>query len=113
MMGKEQYTVIDMSYTQVEEFGTGIFYNGAGINHIKFPKCTKKLNSNGSFTFFSAVGLADTTIDFSLCEQIPVINGTDLGFMGNGYKIIVPEALYDQWIEADVWKKYAGKIVKG
>ena len=49
-------------------------------------------------------------IDMRNNTQVPVINGTSSKVSNT--KIIVPDALYDNWIAATWWKSHASQIIK-
>ena len=50
--------------------------------------------------------------DFSLCSAVPVLSASN-GIQEEDISvIIVPDALYDEWIAATNWVAYASKIKK-
>ena len=51
--------------------------------------------------------------DFSECSAVPVLSSSN-GIQEKDYisAIIVPDALYDEWIAATNWAAYASKIKK-
>lgn len=52
-------------------------------------------------------------VDFRRVDHvIPAENGNVLRWITTNYKIIVPDALYDEWIVAEHWEKKASHIVK-
>jgi hypothetical protein len=52
-------------------------------------------------------------LDFSKCVAIPTIGSGVFGNLNNEKcKIVVPDALYDDWIVATNWSNYASKIIK-
>ena len=52
--------------------------------------------------------------DFSYHTKIPTLQDATYAFSGisSDWKIIVPDALYDTWIAATNWSKYASYIIK-
>ena len=51
--------------------------------------------------------------DFSECSAIPVLSASNgIASKDDIYIIIVPDALYDEWIAATNWVAYASKIKK-
>ena len=67
--------------------------------------------TNVSATFS---GASDIRIyDFSNCTSIPPLTtSTSLGTMHSDGKIIVPDALYEDWKATNYWSSYASYIVK-
>lgn len=53
-----------------------------------------------------------TYYDFSTHESIPVIGSSVFLSIPSTCKIIVPDALYDEWIAATNWSTYASYIIK-
>ena len=52
-------------------------------------------------------------LDLRKCTKIPLLDNTNaLGSINNYFKIVVPDALYDEWIVATNWATYASRIVK-
>ena len=66
-------------------------------------------NMNGAFRRNTSL----ETIDFSEATSVPQIQSTDT-FDGctSDFKIIVPDALYDNWKSATYWSSYASHIVR-
>lgn len=63
--------------------------------------------SVGSKAFNSDVGLR--TIDFTQCTSIPPLGNVDaFATMPSNKQIIVPDALYDDWLSASVWSNVTG-----
>lgn len=89
----------------VESIGKNAFY-GSGISHLYIPPSVLSI---GSYAFDST-GLRN--MDFSLHTSVPTLGGNALPYYGNMDKIIVPDALYDEWIATSGWTGYASIIVK-
>lgn len=51
-------------------------------------------------------------ISFSACTVVPTLSGKNISSYPNDMKIIVPDALYDEWIVATNWSDYAKYIIK-
>lgn len=69
------------------------------------------ISSIGSRAFYSCrcVGF----YDFSSSSSIPTLSNTNaFYYMPSNCKIIVPDALYDEWIAATNWSSYASYIIK-
>jgi hypothetical protein len=51
--------------------------------------------------------------DFSALEAVPTLSTTNaFANIPSDCKIIVPDALYDEWIAATNWSTYASYIIK-
>lgn len=50
--------------------------------------------------------------NFTRCTQIPTLASTNAFSSWVAFNIVVPDALYDEWIAATNWATYADKIVK-
>jgi hypothetical protein len=51
--------------------------------------------------------------NFSQCTSVPTLGGTSaFTSIPSDCKIVVPDALYDEWIAATNWSSYASNIVK-
>lgn len=71
---------------------------------------SKKLTSIASAAFQSTRQIL--YFDFSKCEQIPTLASSDVFNSTNDLaKILVPSALYNDWIVATNWSNYASRIV--
>ena len=69
------------------------------------------VTSIGNYAFYSIVSAA--YIDFSTCDTIPALTSSaSIGNLNAGTVIIVPDALYDQWIVATNWATHKDRIVK-
>jgi hypothetical protein len=69
------------------------------------------ISSIGSRAFYNCrcVGF----YDFSSSSSIPTLSNTNAFYnMPSNCKIIVPDALYDEWIATTNWSSYASQIVK-
>lgn len=53
-------------------------------------------------------------VNFSAHTQIPTMTGlsSELNDFGPSSKIIVPDDLYEEWIESEHWKSYATRIIR-
>lgn len=52
-------------------------------------------------------------IDFSKAVNVPILSNVNAFDNTNStFKIVVPDALYDQWIVASNWSNFASQIVK-
>lgn len=77
--------------------GERLFYQ-AGLKSIKFNGTITKI---GSYAFHSCDLVL---IDFSNATAVPtIIDGTVFVGLEEGCRIIVPDALYDEWVAASMW----------
>ena len=75
------------------------------INKIVFPANLETIKNNA---FVSSVIVE---LDFRNCQTIPTLSGTSVFYnLGAGYKIVVPETLYAEWIAATNWTTYKTAI---
>ena len=51
-------------------------------------------------------------VDFSEATAIPIFGTGMFNDTNSTFQIVVPDALYDDWIGASNWSTYASKIVK-
>lgn len=77
------------------------------ITKVKFPKSITSIASS-SFQSCSGCGV----FDFSTHETIPTIQSNSFSSINANAKIIVPDALYNDWIAASNWSDLASRIVK-
>ena len=83
-------------------------FRGRGPERIVFPKSVTRIETNAFNT-----NLQTFIYDFRNHEVIPTLANTN-AFTGipATCKIVVPDALYDQWIVATNWATYKSRIVK-
>ncbi|MBO5018176.1 MAG: leucine-rich repeat domain-containing protein [Alistipes sp.] len=78
------------------------------LNHIKFPS---SINSIQGQAFFRCLGMQ--FYDFADAAAVPTMSSSDAFYdIPTDCKIIVPDALYDEWIVATNWATYASQIIK-
>lgn len=106
-------------------------FNGCAMSGVIIPEGVTALtfNSFASNPFLVEVHIASSCksigdgsfrncgnlmiVDFSSSTEVPVNAGTNTFYGTNAStKIVVPDALYDEWIAATNWSSYASKIVK-
>ena len=118
--------------SSVTSIGNNAFYQCSSLQSINIPEnvtsignsafsgCSSlykaKINSSakiGSYSYRFRGAYLTVFYDFSLCSAVPVLSAS------NGIQeeedisvIIVPDALYDEWIAATNWVAYASKIKK-
>lgn len=69
------------------------------------------VTSIGSSAFYNCASMA--FYDFSQCTSVPTLGGTSVfSSIPSDCKIVVPDALYDEWIAATNWSSHASRIVK-
>lgn len=91
----------------ITEIGGYAFWQCYRIHEFTFPKSLKSIAAN-AFYYCGAV-----KYDFTKAEDIPTLANTS-AFTGipATSKIIVPDALYDDWKAATNWSTYASQIIK-
>ena len=92
----------------VTSIGTEPFGSCYSLASIVIPQGVKSI---GKSSFHSCIGMA--FYDFSQATAVPTLSGTNaLSNIPSDCKIIVPDALYDEWIAATNWSTYANNIIK-
>ena len=83
------------------------FNNCRCLKEIVIPSKVAKI---GVYAFYHCYAIK---FDFSQCEQIPILENTNAfsSTLANK-KIVVPDALYEDWKAATNWSTYADYIVK-
>ena len=88
--------------------GSNVFNTCSSLTQIDIPKevMTIKAQIFGSCSSLKRVGFLEHT-------EVPVLENVN-AFTGNpaDMKIVVPDAIYDDWIAATNWSSFASKIVK-
>lgn len=90
----------------VKTIGTYTF-QGCAMTSIKIPKSVTNIN-NGAFYGCDAMAF----YDFSQCTSVPTLGTYVFSSIPSDCKIVVPDALYDEWKAATNWSAYASKMVK-
>ena len=91
----------------VVHIGAGVFQNCKFLNvAFTIPKAVQIIKSA---TFNNCISVP--YFDFSGHEAVPTLENINAFSYISG-KIVVPDALYDQWIVATNWSTYASRIVK-
>jgi hypothetical protein len=98
---------ITLSYT-METLDNGILREMRNLQYVEVPKGVKSI---GSYALYGLISCA--YVDFSQHEAIPSLAASNaISNSNTDMKIIVPDALYDEWIVATNWTTHASKIVK-
>jgi hypothetical protein len=98
-----RYIIIPQDVTSI----VGNAFYASGLCWAVLPKGLKSINS----VFSSCASLA--YLDFRAFDSIPSLSASDsLSGIASDCNIVVPDALYDEWIAATNWSLYASKIVK-
>ena len=92
----------------ITEISSLCFYLSYGLISLVFPKGIKTIGSN-SFAYCTIMAF----YDFSHLTAVPRLENTNaFTSIPSDCKIIVPDALYDEWIVATNWSTYASYIIK-
>ena len=92
----------------VTSFGAYAFNGCRSLASVVIPE---SVTSIGNSAFYSCYGMA--FYDFSALTAMPSLSATNaFQSIPSDCKIIVPDALYDEWIAATNWSTYASKIIK-
>lgn len=95
-------TRVDLSESKITTIPARAFYQvsaGAAV-------LPATLESIGNYGLYSI----ENSLDFSRCTMVPVIEAYSINSATVG-QILVPAALYDEWIAAANWSTMAAKIV--
>lgn len=93
--------------SQITSIGQAAFYQCELLKELTFPRTLVSIDANA----FYYAGI--TKYDFRALEAVPTLANINAFFAILSYtKIIVPDALYDEWIAATNWSTYASYIVK-
>lgn len=91
----------------VTEIRTYAFAYCMGLTRISVGKAVTEI---GDYVFNNCVSLQ--IVDCSNSTLVPNVGIVLFNDISNNFKVIVPDALYDDWIVAPGWSGYAGHIVK-
>ena len=92
----------------VTNIGSDVFSNCSSLASVVIPE---SVTSIGNSAFSNCYGMA--FYDFSALTAVPSLSATNaFQNIPSDCKIIVPDALYDEWIAATNWSTYASKIIK-
>jgi len=84
------------------------FYKCYSLASIIVPSSVKYIYAS---SFFSCAGLA--YIDFSKHTSVPYLEDSNVSYgLSSDCKIIVSDAMYEQWIAATNWSALSSKIIK-
>ena len=89
---------------QVTSIPRGLFSNCSGC---KTFKCETAITDIGKQTFYNCNAME--LYDFRNCTVVPTLADTSLGHK-DGCQIVVPDALYDEWIAATNWSSLTNVV---
>ena len=91
-----------------ESLGNSVLRDLRRLQCVTIPRSVKTIGTYGLYGLSSCA-----YIDFSHHTTIPSLEASSaIGSVNADTKIIVPDALYDEWIVATNWTTHAAKIVK-
>jgi hypothetical protein len=97
--------VLPPNLTSISERG---FYQNYGLVRVVIPKGVENIYADA---FYYAQNMK--IVDCSRCIQCPTLHSAKVFYgVPSDCKIIVPDALYDEWIAATNWSTYASYIIK-
>lgn len=85
---------------------SGLCYYCYGLKKVTLPKTITTVYANAFDTCSMLV-----IVDFSKCESVPSLSASSFMTASSRAQILVPSALYDEWINATNWSAVADKIV--
>lgn len=93
--------------TGVTRIGQNSFFPCANLTRISFSESVTNIDNDSFKNCYLLI-----CCDFTRCTTIPTLKSTlVLNYIHPDCKILVPAALYDEWIVATNWVTYASKIV--
>ena len=122
--------LVDAVINNIQELTSYMYYNCNVLKNFKMPLtatsipdyCFTNCRAIKSFVLPSGItqigtaafnGCRVSRYDFRAVLQVPTLSNTNaFGANNTTCKIVVPDALYDEWIVATNWATYAGNIVK-
>lgn len=98
----------DVVLPKLKKIASSGFLNAYGLKGIIFPSSVSTIEANACSNQNSA-----EVYDFSKCTAVPTLGNTNsFNKINKIAKIIVPDALYDEWIVATNWTAYTDYIYK-
>jgi hypothetical protein len=95
---------IPRSFTSIS---SGMFRNCYALASVVIPDGVTSIGSNAFYNCYSV-----KFYDFSKHTVVPTLGGTNsFGTLAEDCEIRVPASLYDEWIAATNWSKFASNIV--
>lgn len=94
-------------------YGMGyMFINCTSLKNVGLKSLSSVYNRNGLIQMLDGCSALEV-VDFSEATSVPnLYYASTFQNTNSTFKIVVPDALYDQWIAASNWSSYASHIVK-
>lgn len=89
------------------------FYGCTSLKSVKIPLYSETQYVTGSNVWDEAFNgcVSLETIDFSQATSIPKISTNTFSNTNNTFKVIVPDALYNDWIAATNWSSISSHVI--
>lgn len=100
-------TVSEVYLENTVTIENGAFNGCKNITKFELPDTLKSIRD---YAFYNCTSL--NCVDFSKSTTIPYLGLDAFHNVSSSCKIIVPDALYDEWIAATNWSTYADYIIK-
>lgn len=94
----------------IPSYATSIDGGLSSCESLVSLKIPKTVTSLASYAFQSCTSMA--LYDFSEHEAVPTLGSNSFTSIPSDCKIVVPDALYDEWIAATNWSSKASYIIK-
>ena len=88
----------------------GAFRDCTSLTSVDLSSLSSVGTNGMGYSFYNCTALQE--VKFNNATAIPAISSNTFQNTNSTFKIVVPDALYDQWIVATNWSARASQIVK-